>query len=90
MIGLVRMSNTQYVLQDVVASSVQGDFLEAGVWRGGACILAPRAFTSLDPPQRRVWGGERLAGPPPPTPLPFIPPYPASLLNVFDIGGWAV
>jgi hypothetical protein len=66
MIGLVRMSNTQYVLQDVVASGVQGDFLEAGVWRGGACILALATFTALDQPQRRVWVVDSFEGLPPP------------------------
>ena len=71
MIGLVRMSNTQYVLQDVVASSVQGDFLEAGVWRGGACILALATFTALDQPQRRVWVVDSFEGLPPPNPDAF-------------------
>jgi hypothetical protein len=66
MIGLVRMSNTQYVLQDVVASGVQGDFLEAGVWRGGACILALATLTALDQPQRRVWVVDSFEGLPPP------------------------
>jgi hypothetical protein len=31
MVGLIRLSNTQYLLQDVVATNVEGDFLEAGV-----------------------------------------------------------
>jgi hypothetical protein len=34
MVGLLRLANTQYALQDVVASNVPGDFLEAGVRAG--------------------------------------------------------
>lgn len=71
MIGLVRMGNTQYALQDVVASGVPGDFLEAGVWRGGACILALGAFTALDQPQRRVWVVDSFEGLPPPDAAAF-------------------
>ena len=67
LIGLVRMTNLQYVLEDVVASSVLGDFLEAGVWRGGACILALAAFTFFDQPQRRVWVVDSFEGLPPPS-----------------------
>ncbi|WP_423598751.1 TylF/MycF/NovP-related O-methyltransferase [Roseateles sp. MS654] len=36
------------------ANDVQGDFLEAGVWRGGACILM-RAFIETIPGERSVW-----------------------------------
>jgi len=35
-------------------SSVPGDFLEAGVWRGGACIFM-RAFLETVPDNRSVW-----------------------------------
>ena len=48
MIGLRRMENIQYCVQTVLDDDVPGDLIEAGVWRGGACIfmkanlLAPR------------------------------------------------
>lgn len=35
MVGVARLMNTQFALQDVMARGVMGDFLEAGVWRGG-------------------------------------------------------
>lgn len=39
MIGLLRMSNLQKLVKEIEKSKVKGDFLEAGVWRGGASIF---------------------------------------------------
>jgi hypothetical protein len=39
MIGMVRMSNLQKLVKDIAANNIEGDFLEAGVWRGGASIF---------------------------------------------------
>ena len=46
---------------------VQGDFLEAGVWRGGACIFL-RALLDLEEggPSRIVWVADSFEGLPPP------------------------
>jgi hypothetical protein len=62
MIGLARLSNTQYALQDVVARGIVGDFLEAGVWRGGTCVLARAVFAAYGETSRTVWVADSFAG----------------------------
>src|SRR5258708_30300055 len=36
MIGLKRMDNLHFCIQQVIQREVPGDFIETGVWRGGA------------------------------------------------------
>ena len=38
MIGTARMRNLRRLVETTLAEGVEGDLLEAGVWRGGACI----------------------------------------------------
>ena len=40
MIGLHRLDNIHQCLRTVIEDGVPGDFIETGVWRGGACIFA--------------------------------------------------
>lgn len=40
MIGIPRLSNFQWCIEDVIKNKIEGDIIETGVWRGGACILA--------------------------------------------------
>ena len=39
MIGLERLSNLQDCVEDTIRRGVPGDFIETGVWRGGATIF---------------------------------------------------
>ena len=39
MIGMKRMDNVQYCVEDALAKGVPGDLIETGVWRGGATIF---------------------------------------------------
>jgi hypothetical protein len=39
MIGLRRMDNIQYCVEQVLKDQVPGDLIETGVWRGGATIF---------------------------------------------------
>ena len=65
MIGLRRMENIQHCVQTVLDDDVPGDLIEAGVWRGGACIFMK---ANLHVPRRhqpgRV-GGRLVPGPAP-------------------------
>lgn len=39
MIGLKRLDNIQLCAEDILKNNILGDFVEAGVWRGGLLFL---------------------------------------------------
>ncbi len=39
MIGLMRLENLQFCVEDVLKNNIEGDLIETGVWRGGAAIF---------------------------------------------------
>jgi hypothetical protein len=53
LLGLKRFDNIEYCVRDVLEKGVPGDLLEAGVWKGGACIF-----------MRAILEGIRRARPP--------------------------
>jgi Macrocin-O-methyltransferase (TylF) len=65
MIGLDRLDDVQECVESVVANGVPGDVIEAGVWRGGASMLARATLDSLGD-DRRVWLADSFEGLPPP------------------------
>src|SRR5271157_4830426 len=71
MLGMYRMHQFACAIGQVVADGVPGDILEAGVWRGGACILARAVLEALDDPDRLVWVADSFEGLPPPDPIRF-------------------
>jgi O-methyltransferase len=66
MIGGVRMRNLRYACETVVLDGVDGDFIETGVWRGGACILMRGILEAYGDATRRVFVADSFAGLPPP------------------------
>ena len=66
MIGLRRMENIQYCVQTVLDDDVPGDLIEAGVWRGGACIFMKANLLSRGDTGRVVWVADSFQGLPPP------------------------
>jgi hypothetical protein len=66
MIGRKRMANLRHVLSDVIEKNVPGDFVETGVWRGGACIYARAILKSYGVTDRTVWVADSFAGLPKP------------------------
>ncbi len=53
MIGLRRLENIQLALESVDSAGVAGDFVECGVWKGGASIFAAAVETVLRLRRRR-------------------------------------
>lgn len=47
MIGLRRLDNLEYCINEVIKNKVRGAIVEAGVWKGGACIFASRMLQQL-------------------------------------------
>ncbi|HXY04245.1 MAG TPA: TylF/MycF/NovP-related O-methyltransferase, partial [Terriglobales bacterium] len=68
MIGNRRMSNLRQITEFVVANQIPGDFIETGVWRGGACIMARAIFKAYGVEDRRVWVADSFCGLPQPNP----------------------
>ena len=66
MIGSVRMRNLRYACETVVLDGVAGDFIETGVWRGGACILMRGILEAYGDDVRRVFVADSFAGLPTP------------------------
>ncbi|KQL48726.1 macrocin-O-methyltransferase [Brevibacillus choshinensis] len=66
MIGRVRMDNIQHCMESVVKDNIEGDFIETGVWRGGACIFMRGFLKAHGIEDRRVWVADSFEGLPEP------------------------
>ncbi|KAL6072237.1 Macrocin O-methyltransferase [Balamuthia mandrillaris] len=65
MIGTARMNNIRNLLERVEKENIPGDFMECGVWRGGASIYA-QAVLSSGNIDRHVWLADSFQGLPRP------------------------
>ena len=54
MVGHARLRNIRHCIEHALAAGVQGDFVELGVWRGGASIYARAVLNVLGQHQRTV------------------------------------
>jgi O-methyltransferase len=66
MIGLKRLDNIQFCIERILEDGVPGDFIEAGVWRGGACIFMRGVLKVHGDTNRRVWLADSFQGLPKP------------------------
>jgi len=66
MIGVKRLANLRQLSESVLQNKVPGDFIETGVWRGGACILMRAVLNAYGVTDRRVWVADSFQGVPPP------------------------
>lgn len=83
MIGLKRLDNLQFCIEDVLANDVAGDLIETGVWRGGATIFMRAVLKAHGVSDRRVWVVDSFAGMPPPDPRRYPTDF-GSVLHLFD------
>jgi O-methyltransferase len=68
MIGRKRMHQLRHAAEQVIQQGIPGDFIETGVWRGGACIMLRAVLEAYAVRDRRVWLADSFAGLPPPDP----------------------
>jgi O-methyltransferase len=68
MIGLKRLSNIQFCVEDVIANNVPGDLIETGVWRGGAVIFMRALLKAYGIADKKVWVADSFEGLPNPNP----------------------
>ncbi len=66
MIGSKRLDNLHACVEDVIQNRVEGDLLEAGVWRGGATILMRGILMAHGITEKVVWVADSFAGLPKP------------------------
>jgi hypothetical protein len=71
MIGLTRLRHLRYLINRILKENVPGDFIETGVWRGGACILMRAMLEVHEIRDRKVWVADSFEGLPPPDPERF-------------------
>jgi O-methyltransferase len=83
MIGLKRMDNIQHCVQTVLKDHVPGDLLEAGVWRGGACIFMKANLMAGGDTTRTVWLADSFQG----LPKPDVSQFPADSGDVLHTWG---
>lgn len=79
MIGAARLRQLRWAAETIIRESVQGDIIEAGVWRGGACILVKGVLEVYQDRTRRVFVADSFAGLPPPDPR-----YPKDAATLHD------
>ena len=73
MIGLRRLENLQFCVEDAIAAGVPGDLIETGVWRGGATIFMRAILQAHQITDRNVWVADSFQG----LPVPDAEKYPA-------------
>lgn len=73
MIGCERLHNLRDLAEQILAEDIPGDFMETGVWRGGACILLRAVLKAHGVTDRRVFAADSFEG----LPKPDVALYPA-------------
>lgn len=71
MIGQPRLENVQACVETALKEGIQGDLIEAGVWRGGSAILMRAVLEAHDDRIRRVFVADSFEGLPKPDPEKF-------------------
>jgi O-methyltransferase len=71
MIGEARMKNLRQCCESVILDEVPGDFIETGVWRGGASIFMKGILEAYGDRSRRLFVADSFQGLPPPNPGEF-------------------
>jgi O-methyltransferase len=66
MIGLNRLNNIEWCIHSINKNNIEGDLIEAGVWRGGATILMRAILKELNILNRKVWVADSFMGLPKP------------------------
>lgn len=62
MIGRRRIDSLHQCIETVLADDVPGDFIETGVWRGGAVIFMRAVLAAYGITDRTVWAADSFAG----------------------------
>jgi O-methyltransferase len=83
MIGPKRLRNVRELVEATIKENIPGDYIETGVWRGGACILMRAVLAAYDVRDRRILCADSFEGLPPPDSAQY-PSDKKDRLHVFD------
>ena len=61
-----RLDNIEYCFDEILKDNIEGDFIETGVWRGGACILIRKLMKINNIKNRKVFVADSFEGMPKP------------------------
>jgi O-methyltransferase len=75
MIGWKRLHQLREACETALQEQIEGDFIETGVWRGGACIMMRAVLKAYNATNRKVWCADSFEG----LPRPDAAKYPADL-----------
>ncbi len=73
MIGFKRLDNLKFCVETAIKENIEGDFIETGVWRGGACIFMRAILAAHDIGDRKVYVADSFNG----LPKPDVNSFPA-------------
>jgi hypothetical protein len=68
MIGFKRLENIEMCASKIIKDNIEGDFLEAGVWKGGASIWMRAILKNYGINNKNVWLADSFKGLPQPKP----------------------
>lgn len=71
MIGLHALNNIQFCMEDILKNNIPGDFIETGVWRGGATIFMRAVLKAHNVTDRKVYVADSFQGLPPSNPKKY-------------------
>jgi len=66
MIGLKRLHSLRHQVEITLRDKIPGDYIETGVWRGGACIMMRAVLAAHGVRNRLVYVADSFTGVPPP------------------------
>jgi O-methyltransferase len=81
MIGMKRLDNLQFCVEDVLKNNIEGDFIETGVWRGGASIFMKILLDFYNNTKKVVFVADSFEG----LPAPDIVKYPQDEGSVYHL-----
>ena len=67
MVGLKRLANIRFCVEQALSDGVPGDVIETGVWRGGSCIYMRAVLKAHGVSDRTVWVADSFQGLPAPS-----------------------
>jgi O-methyltransferase/8-demethyl-8-(2,3-dimethoxy-alpha-L-rhamnosyl)tetracenomycin-C 4'-O-methyltransferase len=83
MVGTQRIRNVAELTQRVLDDKIPGDFIEAGVWRGGCCIQMKGVLAANGVTDRKIYLADSFEG----LPAPNVGDYPSD--DGYDLTGFS-